>query len=281
VSVLSSCLLHVCSGARTQQSGACQKRRIRRRMRGTRPGSAPPRPADPAPPPLDQWSRPPWRAPGARLKSSMPMPSRSVRPAGNRHSCGHMPPAPPTRYAGYLPACAGLRQYSRAVASPTRLRAKRQVRWAFRLETVPGTSGAVPTVLAGHVKWLRPSVRCSAGWVTGLRGDGGSMRRILPRPVRRGDGGHNHAGERAFLLRQAGAAASAVGVAHVPPGRLARAVDRGQPGPVGQRLPDGEADVGLDAPQQAGTGRGAGPPQDKGSEAAVGEQQPPPGILSA
>jgi hypothetical protein len=42
----------------------------------------------------------------------------------------------------------------------------------FRLETVPGTSGAVPTVLAGHVKWRCPSVRCSAG-----RGDGAPRRR--------------------------------------------------------------------------------------------------------
>ena len=67
-------------------------------------------PGRPAPPPPDQWSRPTWRAPGARLKSSMPMPSRSVRPAGNRHSCGDMPPAPPTRYADYLPGCAGLRR---------------------------------------------------------------------------------------------------------------------------------------------------------------------------
>jgi hypothetical protein len=48
--VIFSCLFcpHVCSGARTQQSGACQKRRVRRRMRGIRPGSAPLRPADPA-----------------------------------------------------------------------------------------------------------------------------------------------------------------------------------------------------------------------------------------
>ena len=56
------------------------------------------------------------------------------------------------------------------------------------------------------------------------------------------------AGERALLLGQAGAAAAAVGVAHVPQVRLAGAVDHSQPGPVGQRLPDGQADVGLDAP---------------------------------
>jgi excisionase family DNA binding protein len=33
LSVLPTCLLHVCSGARTQQSGACQKRPIWRRVR--------------------------------------------------------------------------------------------------------------------------------------------------------------------------------------------------------------------------------------------------------
>ena len=81
------------------------------------------------------------------------------------------------------------------------------------------------------------------------------------------------AGERAFLLGEAGAAAAAVGVAHVPQVRLAGAVDHRQPRPVGQRLADGEADVGLDAPQQVGAGRGAGLPQGDGPEAAVGEQQ--------
>ena len=37
VSGLSSCLLHVCSGARTQRSGACQKRAARRRIQGRAP----------------------------------------------------------------------------------------------------------------------------------------------------------------------------------------------------------------------------------------------------
>ena len=87
MSVLSPWLLRGCSRARTQQSGACQKRPVRRRMRGHAPGSAPFRTADAAPDPLDQWSRP-SRAPGARPESPMPMPSRSVRPAGNRHSYG-------------------------------------------------------------------------------------------------------------------------------------------------------------------------------------------------
>jgi hypothetical protein len=39
-----------------------------------------------APDSLDQWSRPSMRAPETRPDSPMPMLSRSVRPAGNRHS---------------------------------------------------------------------------------------------------------------------------------------------------------------------------------------------------
>ena len=74
-----------------------------RRSRAATSGPTPPHPPD-------QWSRPPWRGPRARLKSPMPMPSRSVRPAGNRHSCGDMPPTPPTRYAAICQGCAGLRR---------------------------------------------------------------------------------------------------------------------------------------------------------------------------
>jgi hypothetical protein len=68
-----------------------------------RPGAAPPRPVDAAPPPLDQWSRPLRRMPGAHLESPMPMSSRSVRPAGNRHSCGDTPLMPRAGNASYLP----------------------------------------------------------------------------------------------------------------------------------------------------------------------------------
>jgi hypothetical protein len=66
VSVLSPCLLRVCSGARTLQSGSCQKRPIRHQMRGHAPPD-PRRIARPTPHrlrpasgqgPLDQWSRP-------------------------------------------------------------------------------------------------------------------------------------------------------------------------------------------------------------------------------
>jgi hypothetical protein len=132
VSVLSPWLLRGCSRARTQQSGACQKRPVRRRMRGIRPGNAPSRTAGAAPGSLDQWSRPSAGPPGAHPESSMPMPSRSVRPAGNRHSCDDMALAPQARRAGCLPAMrrAAARR-SQVVASPTRLRPKRQVRWAF------------------------------------------------------------------------------------------------------------------------------------------------------
>jgi hypothetical protein len=132
VPVLSAWLLRGCSRARTQQSGSCQKRPIRPPCGGMRPGAAPSRPAGAAPGSLDQWSRPLAQAPGAHPESSMPMPSRSVRPAGNRHSGGDTPLMPRARHAGCLP---GMRwaaaRRSRAAASPARLRPKQQVRWVF------------------------------------------------------------------------------------------------------------------------------------------------------
>jgi hypothetical protein len=90
-------LLHVCSRARTRQSGACQK-------------TARPAP-DAALGSLDQWSRPSTREPGARPESPIPMPSRSVQPAGNRHShggyvAGADAPSTPVACQG----CAGQRQ---------------------------------------------------------------------------------------------------------------------------------------------------------------------------
>ena len=81
---------------------------------GIRPGSAPPHPADAAPPPLDQWSRPSSRTPGAHPESPTPMPSRSARPAGHRYSCDDQPLMPQARHTGYLP---GMRRGS-GVAFP-------------------------------------------------------------------------------------------------------------------------------------------------------------------
>jgi hypothetical protein len=105
------------------------------------PDPVPPHPANAAPPPLDQWSRPSSRTPGAHPESPTPMPSRSARPAGHRYSCDDQPLMPQARHTGYLP---GMRRAaawrSRAAASPMRLRSERRVRWALRLQTVPGTS---------------------------------------------------------------------------------------------------------------------------------------------
>jgi hypothetical protein len=58
------------------------------RCGGVLPGTAPSRTAGAAPGSLDQWSRPPARAVGAHPESPIPMPSRSVQPAGKRHSHG-------------------------------------------------------------------------------------------------------------------------------------------------------------------------------------------------
>jgi hypothetical protein len=78
---------------------------------GIRPGFGPPRPADATPGSLDQWSRPSAPAPGACPESPIPMPSRSVRPAGKRHShggyfAGADAPCTPVTCQG----CAGQRQ---------------------------------------------------------------------------------------------------------------------------------------------------------------------------
>jgi hypothetical protein len=61
------------------------------RCRGIRPRTSPSRTVNAAPNSLDQWSRPPARAPGVRAVSPMPMSLRNARPAGNRHSCGDAP----------------------------------------------------------------------------------------------------------------------------------------------------------------------------------------------
>ena len=111
-------------------------------MRGMRPGAAPPRPANAAPPPLDQWSRPLRRAPGARLESPIPMPSRSVRPAGNRHSCGDTPLMP---RPGTPVTCQGCDGRRRGVPGRRRRRhvpaQSSKSAGYFRLGTVPRTSG--------------------------------------------------------------------------------------------------------------------------------------------
>ncbi len=97
MSVLSPCLLRVCSRARTPQSGTCQKRPIRRP--GAAPGS------------LDQWSRPHTQGPRVHPESPIPIPSRSVQPAGKRHSQGGYVAGAGTRStSAACQGCAGRRQ---------------------------------------------------------------------------------------------------------------------------------------------------------------------------
>jgi hypothetical protein len=97
---------------------------------GIRPRTAPPCRAGAAPGSLDQWSRPSRQGRAERAGVPIPVPSHTVRPAGNRHSCGDTPLMPRARHAGCLP---GMRwaaaRCSRAAASPARLRPKQQVRW--------------------------------------------------------------------------------------------------------------------------------------------------------
>lgn len=74
----------------------------------------------------------------------MPMPSRSVRPAGNRHSCGDPPLMLRAGHAGYPP---GMREAA-ARCSPGGgaggcLRPKRQVRWALRLCALQGEAAGL------------------------------------------------------------------------------------------------------------------------------------------
>jgi hypothetical protein len=163
-------------------------------MRGHAPRSRAATSGQRRPAPLDQWSRPSRRAPGARLESPVPMPSRSVRPAGNRHSCGDTPLMPRARHAGYLP---GMRwaaaRRSRPAASPARLRPSKSAGY-FRLETVPRTSGCASR-LAGRACQLIASrcTRFSRGY----------------RPPR---GRRQHAGGGYCRARQAGARAATAGL---------------------------------------------------------------------
>ena len=110
-------------------------------QRTLNPRAARSRMASPAPGSQDQWSRPPTRRPGAHPKSPVPMPSRSARPAGHRYSCDDQPLMPQARHTGYLPWMRRAAAWrSRAAAPPMCLRSKRRVRWALRLQTMPGTS---------------------------------------------------------------------------------------------------------------------------------------------
>ena len=83
------------------------------------------------------------------------------------------------------------------------------------------------------------------------------------------------AGHRGGIGRQRAAAAAAVAVADgaAPQGR--GIADDRQPGPVGQRLRDGQVHAGLGPPQQVSAGPGGGGPQPEAVEVPVGQQQHP------
>ena len=139
VSVLSPWLLRGCSHARIQQSGLVKNGPSGARCGGIRPGTARSRMASAAPSSLDQWSRPSSRTLGAHPEPPIPMPSRGARPAGHRYSCDDQPLVPQARHTGYLPWMRRAAAWrSRAAAAPMRLRSKRRVRWALRLQTAPG-----------------------------------------------------------------------------------------------------------------------------------------------
>ena len=91
-SVLSPCLLRVCSSARssarTQQFRGCQKRPSGAGSGGMRHDAGPLCPASAAPASVNHWSRPHLTGTGNPPGAPMPMVSLSVKPAGNRHSCG-------------------------------------------------------------------------------------------------------------------------------------------------------------------------------------------------
>jgi hypothetical protein len=128
---------------------------VRCRIKGHRPGAAPPRPAD-APP--GQWSGPSRRAPGARVESPIPMPSRNVRPAGNRHSCGDTPLMPRARPAGYLPGMRGAAAWLSQAVVPTAVSARSgKSAGTSAWKRCPERQGAPMSRLAGRACQLMAS----------------------------------------------------------------------------------------------------------------------------
>jgi len=111
---------------------------------GNRAGAAPSRTARAAPGSLDQWSRPSARAPGALQESPIPMPSRSVRPAGKRHSHGgYVAGADAPNRPDACQGCTG--QWQCASGSWCRLprRSKRLIRWALSSVRASGEATGV------------------------------------------------------------------------------------------------------------------------------------------
>ena len=82
---------------------ACQKRPTRRRIRGRHPEAGPLPTADTTLPSLDQWSRPYLGGSETGSSVPIPMPLRSVRPAGSQRSCSKTSMAMLIRYRRCLP----------------------------------------------------------------------------------------------------------------------------------------------------------------------------------
>jgi hypothetical protein len=135
-----------------------------------RPGTAPSRTGGTSRGSLDQWSRPSARAPGAHPESPIPMPSCSVKPAGNRHSCGDTPLMPRAGTPVTSRGCAGRR---RGVPR----------RWCRRLSPLEAVSPLVTSVCTRFRVRLRGSAETAA-----------ACRRILACPASWGQGGHSRAG---------------------------------------------------------------------------------------
>jgi len=136
-----------------------------RRIRGRAPGSGPLCPVGAVPTPLDQWSRPLRRAPGARPESPMPMPSRSVKTAA--HAAFRLPrrlrQARPATKARHVRVW-GRRGVPGVTTTAAGSAGSHKSAGCSRLRPVPGMQGgraARPS--RRHVPWLRPGMRFGPG----------------------------------------------------------------------------------------------------------------------
>jgi hypothetical protein len=125
----------------------------------------------------------------------MPMPSRNVRPAGNRHSCGDASLTPRAGSAGYMqPGMRGaVARRSRTVVPGGRLRSKRQVRCEF--SPAAGARNAwmgVPPGRRGGMSTGRVQVRFGTGDIAFQRQQR-ACRRYRPRRASWGESGHSRA----------------------------------------------------------------------------------------
>jgi len=125
----------------------------------------------------------------------MPMMSRTVRSAGNRHLNGDTPLMPQARPAGYLPGIEGTaaRRSPRGGADG-RLRLERRVRWALRPARASGRGCGAPRRRRRHAGGCRRARQAAARAATagpdtgadGIAGTGNGRARTGA--VRAGDG---------------------------------------------------------------------------------------------